>query len=91
MVSCDTFIPCVRFSRYTLVMGHRNKQQIQLEAISQARRYLSSKNEDLEIVDRKTEPGNDMLEIYTKIFSSVIQSNLNNRPLYYSGDSDHMN
>ena len=50
-----------------------------------------SKNEGLYIVDDEPESGNDMLEIVMESFISLIQSKLNNNPLYYSGDSDRMN
>ena len=42
-------------------MGIRNKGQIQLEALAQARRDTLPKNEDLDIVDDKHESGNDVL------------------------------
>ena len=69
-------------------MGCRNKQQRYLEALSQASRDPFSNNEDFHIVEDKPESGNDMLDIDIESFSSLIQSNLINSPLYYYGDSD---
>ena len=68
-------------------MGRRNKQQRDMEALAQAHGDPTSKNEDLERVDNKTDSGDDVLEINIDIFSSVIQSNLNSRLYYYYGDS----
>ena len=56
-----------------------------MESLSQTCRYPPSKNEYLDIVDDEPESGDDMREIDMESFSSVIQSNLNNSPLYYSG------
>ena len=72
-------------------MRRRNKQQRHVEDLAQACGYPLSNNEDLDIFDNKPESVYVVLEIDMDSFSSVIQSNLNNRPLYYSGDSDHMN
>ena len=58
-----------------------------MEALAQACRAPSPNNEYFDIVDNEPESGDDVIEIYMEIFSSVIQSNLNNCPLYYSGDS----
>ena len=68
------------------MLRRRNKRQRHLEDLSQALKDSLSKNEDLEIVDDKIESVNDVIKIYMESFSSVIQSNLNNFPLYYSGD-----
>ena len=49
-----------------------------------------SNNEDLEIVGDEPDSSHGVLEIDMESFSSVIQSNLNNHPLYCYGDSDCM-
>ena len=59
-----------------------------MEALAQACRAPSPNNEYFDIVDNEPESGDDVIEIYMEIFSSLIQSNLINSPLYYYGDSD---
>ena len=71
-------------------MGSSNKKQINVEDLEWDHMDMSPKNENLDIV-KKTESSDDVIEIYMDIFSSVIQSNFNNCPLYYSGDSYHTN
>ena len=72
-------------------MRCHNKQKIHLEDLSQACGDPYTHNEDLDIVDEKTECGNDVLSIDMESFSSSIQSNLNNNPLCYYGDSYRTN
>ena len=62
-----------------------------MEDLTQERRAPLLNNEDLDIFDDKHESDNDVLENDMESFSSVIQTNLNNYPLYYYGDSDLMN
>ena len=69
-------------------MGRRNKRQRQLEALAQARRAQSGKNEVLDIDDDEADSGDDEIEIDMESFSSVVKSNLRTRPVYYYGDSD---
>ena len=69
-------------------MGRRKKRQRQLEALAQARRAQSGKNEVLDIDDDEADSGDDEIEIDMESFSSVVKSNLRTRPVYYYGDSD---
>ena len=91
MVSCGTFIPCDCYRRYVLVIGIRNKQQRQLEALAWESRDLLSNNKYFDIFYDKLDSGNDVLEINMNSFRLVIHSNLNNFPLYYYGDSNSTN
>ena len=45
-----------------------------------------TKNKYLDIVDDKPDSDDDVIEIDMDSFRSVIQSKLNNYPLYYSRD-----
>ena len=69
-------------------MGRCNKQQRQLDALAQACRAQSGKNEVLDIDDDEADSGDDEIEIDMESFSSVIKSNLRTRPVYCYGDSD---
>jgi hypothetical protein len=69
-------------------MGRCNKQQPQLDALAQACRAQSGKNEVLDIDDDEADSGDDKIEIDMESFSSVIKSNLRTCPVYYYGDSD---
>ena len=72
-------------------MGSRNKQQRHIEALAQAYRYPSYNNDMFGGFYDKPLSGDVVLYIDIYGFISVIQSNLNNRPLYYSVDSDRIN
>ena len=72
-------------------MGCRNKLQRQLEALAQAHRAPYPENEDFDIVYYKPESGDAVIDINMESFRSVIKSNLNKVPLYYSMDSYSMN
>ena len=62
-----------------------------MEALAQAHMSPQSNNEYLGIVDNEPESGDVVLDIDMEMFSSVIQSNLDNCPLYYSGYSYRTN
>ena len=75
-------------------MARQNKRQRQLAALAQARRYQSVINEAPDdIVDQSDSSdlsvSDELIEIDKECFSSVsFQSYLNNRPVYYYGDSE---
>ena len=62
-----------------------------MEDLAKSCRAPLHNNEDLNIVENEADSGDDVLETDMESFSSLMQSNLNNRPLCYSGDSDPTN